>query len=192
MPRNAEQTAKKTGGTPILKIVCSLLAICTVCAAILGSIYLVTAAQILDNETRTVSEKLQSIYGEDCEFADRAVPEGAIASGVWQVTRAHENAGLAVRTSSRGFSDDIDLIVGFDETGAILKIEIVSIAETAGIGEKVKEESYLANYTGKSGPLVLNEDVDAISGATRSSTALMRGVNQAIDCYEALKIKEAA
>lgn len=192
MPRNETEKAPKKGGLSYVKIVCSLLAICTVCAAILGAIYLVTAFPILENETRTVNEKLKSIFGENCEFTSLSIPDGEIATGVWQVIKDKVPAGYAVRTSSKGFSDDIDIIVGFDETGAILKIEIVSIAETAGIGEKVKEESYLAAYAGKSGTLVLNEDVDAIGGATRSSTALMRGVNQATSCLDALNTKEGA
>ena len=192
MPRKERKEKEtKTGGSSNVKIICSLLAICTVCAAVLGSIYLVTAAPIAANEENTVNQKLTAIFGDDCEFKSLKVPEGEIASGAWQILKDNQSAGYAVRTSSRGFSDDIDLIVGFDESGAILKIEIVSIAETAGIGEKVKEESYLSNYAGKSGALTLNEDVDAISGATRSSTALMRGVNQAISCLNALT-KEAA
>ena len=54
------------------------------------------------------------------------------------------------------------------------------MSETPGVGSKIDEpQGYLQNYVGKHGALKLDEDVDAISGATISSNALMDGVNQA-------------
>ena len=48
--------------------------------------------------------------------------------------------------------------------------------------------SYWENYMGldASDALVLNEDVDAVTSATISSTALINAVNSAIEAYNAI------
>lgn len=172
---------------PYLKIVLCLVCICTVCAAILGATYLVTKEPIARQEAETVQAILTSIYGNDATFEEAAIPQGHTATAVWRVKNKNgENAGVAIRTVTRGFSDDIDLIVGFDQSDAIRGIEIISLSETAGLGSLIAEQDYLAQYTAKSGTLELGTDIDAISGATKSSRALIRGVNQATECLAAL------
>ena len=52
----------------------------------------------------------------------------------------------------------------------------------------VSSEEYWANYAGVSAEkaLVLNQDVNAYSGATISSKAVLSAVNSAIDAYNQL------
>ena len=62
-------------------------------------------------------------------------------------------------------------------------------AETKGIGSNVvSSEEYWANYAGVSAEkaLVLNQDVNAYTGATISSKAVLSAVNAAIDAYNQL------
>ena len=95
---------------------------------------------------------------------------------------------------SGGFGGDMTLMVGYDGARTILGVSIVSHSETPGLGARVKTEAgYLDQYVGKSGEVVLNKngvadgenDVDAISGATISSRAVLTGVNRATDALNA-------
>ena len=73
--------------------------------------------------------------------------------------------------------------------GTIKQIKVTEQAETKGIGSKVVDTpSYWENYQGldASQSLVLNEDVDAVTSATISSTALINAVNSAIEAYNAI------
>lgn len=188
--KKSDGRTSQTVSIPYLKIILCLFCICTVCAGLLGATFLLTKEPIAVNEKNTIDLKLVSIYGEEAVFDyDTPVPEGQSAEAVY-IAKNQDNAviGYAVRVLSRGFSDDIDLIVGFNADRSIRKVEIVALSETAGLGSLVQEEDYLAQYGGKSGELVLKEDIDAISGATRSSRAVLDGVNLAGKCLTALGV----
>jgi electron transport complex protein RnfG len=51
--------------------------------------------------------------------------------------------------------------------------------ETEGIGSHVREKAFMEQFVGKTPPLSLGEDIDAVSGATLSSEAAVRAVNDA-------------
>lgn len=188
--KKPDAPATDTVQIPYLKIVLCLFLISTVCAALLGATYLLTEAPIRANEEAAIRSTLTSIYGDDAVFeSDVAVPQGQAAEAVYLAKNADGTPlGYAVRVLSAGFSDDIDMIVGFDSEGAILKIEIIALSETAGLGSLVAEEEYLAQYVGREGELVLKEDIDAVSGATKSSRAVLAGANLATECLRALGV----
>lgn len=63
---------------------------------------------------------------------------------------------------------------------SMLDIGGVRFQETAGVGSKVKDQPEFAqSFLGKKPPLTLNEDVDAIAGASISSKAVVEAVNEA-------------
>ncbi len=179
---------------PYLRIILCLAVICTVCAALLGATYVLTSDPIAQNEAQAIDSILTELFGESAEFQLLSdLPENQDVQSVYLVSDENgQEAGYAIRVLTRGFSDDIDLIVGFDPQGAICGIEIVSLSETAGLGSLVGEDAHLNQYLGKSGQLTLKEDIDAISGATKSSKALIAGVNKATACFDALNAERGA
>ena len=68
-----------------------------------------------------------------------------------------------------------------DDKGAItgLKVGGARFAETEGVGSRVKEDAFVEPFIGKTPPLTLGEDVDAIAGASISSQAVVDAVNEA-------------
>lgn len=93
--------------------------------------------------------------------------------------------GYVVEVAPVGFGGAINMVVGFDLEKKISGVSIVSMSETAGLGEKVVSEPwFLEQFTGKSGELAIKRDVDAISGATVSSKAVLSGVNTAVSAIE--------
>ena len=90
--------------------------------------------------------------------------------------------GYCVEIASAGFGGEVSLMIGYDETGAILGVQVVAHSETPGLGAKIEEKSHLSQYNGKSGAFAVKKDggeIDAISGATISSRAVANGVTQA-------------
>ena len=64
----------------------------------------------------------------------------------------------------------------------IIKCKVISAqGETSGIGSKVTGEDFLAQFNGKSEGL---EGVDAISGATISSSALIEAVRESFSAVK--------
>lgn len=95
---------------------------------------------------------------------------------------AHDGVvlGCCVGVVESGFGGDIEMMVATDTSGAVVGVRILSMSETPGVGTKTRSDSFLSRFTGGDS-FVIGENIDAISGATISSKAVVRGVNRAID-----------
>ena len=101
------------------------------------------------------------------------------------VNEDRSQAALHIQVSGyAGKSKPIEALVGISQNGTVVNVRIVSSQETPGVGTKIEDPDYLANYQGISGSA---DNVDTITGATISSTALKDGVNFALTVFEELK-----
>ena len=74
------------------------------------------------------------------------------------------------------------------EQGKVTGIWVDASTQTSGSGSNVAKADYLAQFNGMDGTqnIVMNQDFDAYSGATISSTALFAAINDCISCYNEL------
>ena len=99
------------------------------------------------------------------------------------------DGGIAIKAEEKGFDGGIlTVIMGFDANGAETGIWVDASTQTKGIGSNVSTDDYLAQFNGMDGTknIVMNQDFDAYSGATISSTALFAAINDCINCYNEL------
>ena len=82
----------------------------------------------------------------------------------------------------------VTVIVGFDTTGTVSGVWADASTQTAGIGSKVGEADYLAQFNGMNGTANITADVDfdGVTGATYSTNALFAAINDCINCYNEL------
>lgn len=112
--------------------------------------------------------------------------------------------GLVVTVvAGDGYGGDIKFSVGVGADGTYLGTSILSISETAGLGMRVKTSpDFLAQFksanTDKfvlvkdgSGAVAGDEKIDAISGSTVTSKAVLRGVNSALIAYKEIYAAKA-
>jgi electron transport complex protein RnfG len=104
--------------------------------------------------------------------------------------------GVAFETSAKGYGGDIGVMVGFDVTAMNLTgIGITTLKETPGVGARVAEHGYTTQFRGhglSSVDLKKNGgDIEAVAGATISSTGTVTAVRRAITIFNALKDKLA-
>jgi len=97
-------------------------------------------------------------------------------------------AGLAVEAPGKGgYGGDIVIMVGLDlESGKMLGVEIISHSETPGLGAQVEKASFRRQWRNLEigSPAALSGNggrIDAITGATYSSKAMIDGTNQIVD-----------
>ena len=86
------------------------------------------------------------------------------------------DGSLAIKAEEKGFDGGIlTVIMGFDANGAETGIWVDASTQTKGIGSNVSSDDFLAQFDGMDGTqnIVMNQDYDAYSGATISSTALL-------------------
>jgi electron transport complex protein RnfG len=108
-------------------------------------------------------------------------------------------AGIAAEASSAGYADQVRVLYAYDtEKQAITGIGVISMRETPGIGDKIlTDQDFLKNFesldvhlsadlqslanavkTVKHGTKTGAWQIDAISGATVTSKAVGRGINE--------------
>lgn len=161
----------------VLNIGARLLVICLAVAALVSLVNEVTKeryAQIQKEEQRMAIAGIFNV--EQPDYTE-------LGDGVYLVTDGDVRLGVCVQTVTAGFGGDMTLMVGFDNNGAIIGVQILTHSETPGLGAKVNDGAYLSQYEGQNGNLTLGQDVDAVSGATISSRAVLDGVNRARDQF---------
>jgi electron transport complex protein RnfG len=103
------------------------------------------------------------------------------------VIAGHED-GVAIETTVDGFGGPIRMMVGFDAEGNVLGYEILEHQETPGLGSHMVHWFKNAAKAGQNiigrqaGSLTVSKDggdVDAITAATITSRAFLKGINQA-------------
>ncbi|MBQ9990079.1 MAG: RnfABCDGE type electron transport complex subunit G [Lachnospiraceae bacterium] len=133
------------------------------------------------------------------EEADAASGATAVASGSGDVDAVYEamtDSGELVGyvlevTSHDGYAGDIQFAMGIRLDGTVNGISILSISETPGLGMQAEEvlKPQFANkkvsmfeYT-KTGA-VMDNQIDAISGATITTHAVVDGVNTGLGYFQ--------
>jgi electron transport complex protein RnfG len=97
--------------------------------------------------------------------------------------------GFAALAAEPGFQDVIALVYGFDpRSGRLLGMKVLESKETPGLGDKIeKDREFVAQFRGREPPLRAVKratgapgEIDAISGATISSRAVVRIINRSL------------
>lgn len=128
-----------------------------------------------------------------------------IEEGIYRAISAGETVGYAVSSGAQGYGGEISMIVGVDTRGSVMGVKIINHSETPGLGSRVTQQDFLAGFHDKWPPLAVTKgtkaddaessatpkgsagsEVNAISGATISSNAVVKGVNSAVDRLENL------
>ena len=164
----------------------TLLLITAGVAAALAGVNMITAPKIAQINEEKTTKAIAAVL-PDAETASQtytAAGKDEAVQAVWT-----SETGYAVKVQTAGFGGTITMMVGLDKNGTVLGIDIISHAETAGLGDvaaskSAKGQDFRAQYVGKSGILAVNKDggeIDAITSATITSRAVTNGVNIAMD-----------
>ena len=166
-----------------------LVLICVVIGGAMAAINLITAPKIEEAQKQKEAEALSVVLPENQGFTKQEIadlPESIVA-----IYSDNGSKSLAVMLSVKGYdsSNPMSVAVGFDENGKITKCFVISCnGETKGIGSKVSNEDFLAQFHGKSDV----STVDTISGATISSSAFKEALSDACAFVEAFRATEVA
>ena len=180
-----------------------LFAICFVSAALLGLTNEITKGRIAENDAAASREAMQAVM-PGCEFSETKENQyGSYAIA----TKNGETVGYAITATGKGgYDGDITLMVGINADGSVATMEndkgestaaikFLSFDETPSVGGKLKTNlGFLMQFVGlkeKDSALLkkYNGTVDAVSGATKTSTGISDAVNTALYCYEEI-VKE--
>ena len=172
------------------KIFKPIVVLCVICVVITGALAAtnsVTAPVILEATIRAQNEARNELLPEAKGAFSKV--EGVDVENVDNVYAADNGTGWVITSNAKGYGGTITVMSSFTPDGKIKQIKVTEAQETPGFGSNVTDTpSYWTQYGGKdaSQPLALGQDIDAHSGATISSKALIRAVNSAIEAYNAI------
>ncbi len=158
-----------------------LTVICVVAAVLLAATNLATKDVIAANAQREAMETLGKLLPDATGF--ETMEESGISVGK---DGNGSIVGYALAATTQGFGGEVETTVAARPDGTINGISVggSNFAETAGLGARAKEPEFQAQFAGKSAPVALTKDggeIEALSGATITSRAVIKGVNEAME-----------
>lgn len=158
-----------------------LFCICFTITFALAGVYNITAPVIEAGELAAADEARREVLsgaGSFTQIANVTLPDGVV-----DAYRADNGAGYVFTSQARGFDGLVTYVIGMDAGGGVTGISMFDHTETPGLGTKIGEMEYLRNYYGNVDP----DEIDAVTGATRTSNSLKNSLKQAAQAYELVK-----
>ena len=183
--------AIKKNREDIIKPVGVLLAICIIIPLALSVTNKVTAKKIAELENENSKKNMQSLVSAD-DF--EKCSDGGIEYYI--AIKGGETAAYIFTESAKGYGGDVSVMTAVKPDGTIAGVAILDVSnETPGLGQNAAKESFYSQYAElkkgvsllKNGAKAENNEVDAVTGATITSTAVTRAVNTALDDFEKVK-----
>ena len=177
----------------------------------LGAVHEITLEPIAAANEKAQQDAYRAVFADAASFealedfdaaaateAAKASPDFAddtIDACVKALDANGELLGYVINASDpSSYGGNITLSLGVTLDGTVNGYSLTEINDTAGLGMKAREESYSSQYAGKQVEAfvvtktgaVSDEEIDAISGATISSSAVTRAVNAALAYYRTI------
>lgn len=188
---------KKLAST-LPNMVLSLVVITVAAGALLGWTYSVTKEPIARQAAEQQVEAIRKVAppfdnNPDADRWETEVDGNAVT--VYPAMMNGRLAGAAVKARSfNGFAGEIVVMAGFDADGTVREYQVLSQAETPGLGTKMQEwfrdpagtRSVIGKNPGVNSFYVSKDtggEIDAITAATISSRAFLETMRTAFEAY---------
>ncbi|NWO22280.1 RnfABCDGE type electron transport complex subunit G [Oribacterium sp. oral taxon 102] len=192
---------------------CVLCLITLISGLLLGGVYGMTKETIyLANNAATIAsyKEVMPAADYDSEQFAAALTEAMEAGGISadnggaklsSVVAAKDAGGAEIgyilKGKAAGYGGDVVVVVGVKPDLTISGISFPeTLPETAGLGQKATEPAFYEQFAGKGTKLSVKKgggagenEIDAISGATITSTAVVNVVNAATEFVESFVVK---
>ncbi len=149
-----------------------LAIICIVASGLLAGVNSLTKPRIIAQALAQEESGLKEIFPEAVHF--QAVKSGKEVIYYKALDKDSKLIGVAFQAGAKGYSSTIETMVGMLTDGTIVAIKILSQNETPGLGAQVAEPHFTNRFKNKK----YSDDIEAITGATISSGAVIEAVKK--------------
>ena len=182
----------------MLKDALILFVITLAAGLLLGFVYDVTKEPIAQQKAKAKAEACKNVFAEADSFESMMGEDGPTAYFVAgldanvdidEVMRALDSSNQLIGyvitvTDHEGYGGDIQFSMGVTLDGTLNGISLLSISETAGLGMKAGDvlvpqfaNKQVESFTYTKSGSTSDSEIDAISGATITTNAVVNGVN---------------
>ncbi|MDO4987723.1 MAG: RnfABCDGE type electron transport complex subunit G [Synergistes sp.] len=178
----------------IIKLGVVLLLITAVTGLILGFVYTKTLEPIKAAKEQEKNEAFTAtLPGAETFGQIKLKGDSGIITEIYEGKSGGNVVGYNFTVTPKGYGGILQMIVGISNEGKVKNIKILSHSETPGLGAKAADEAFSGQYKDKPAdalsvtktPPTADTEIQAISGATITSTAVTNGVNEAVAYWKA-------
>ncbi|HPU63923.1 MAG TPA: FMN-binding protein [Mobilitalea sp.] len=198
-------TNNKEKKSSIIKDAIALTIITVICSFALAFVYEITKTPIKEQEEAKKNAGYKAVFADadklftDEELVSKAAETdlsaldsdlaGVTVGDVIQALDENGNLlGYIVTSKTRGYASTINLAIGYSLDGTVKGIEFLEIGETVGFGMNADTPEFKSEFTGvktdhfivKKGGGTSDNEIDVVSGATVTTTAVVKAVNGGI------------
>lgn len=177
----------------------SLLVITLIAGLLLGAVYEVTKEPIAREQQKAKEEAYKAVFAEADSFEEMELDENVLAditdkqgldATVEEIMTVLDKSGnpagyVLTVTDHEGYGGDVQFAMGVKTDGTVNGISFLSLSETAGLGMKANEDTFKKQFAGRNvekfsytkNGSTSDEEIDALSGATITTNAVVNGVN---------------
>lgn len=169
-----------------IKLGVVLFIITAVCAGMLGLVNSITSPIIKEKKEVAKQEAMKVLIKEAEEFEPISEIQENEVQELYIARANGEYLGAVVKVSPEGYGGSIELLVGVNSEGCVTGVQVLSHAETPGLGANILKESFKGQFIDKQAPIEVVKgsakegEISAITGATITSKAVTQGVNEAV------------
>ncbi|MCX7922834.1 MAG: RnfABCDGE type electron transport complex subunit G [Clostridia bacterium] len=191
----------------IVKPAIVLVIVCIVVSVCLAFTYSVTRDKIEERARVAAESARKEVLSEAKTFEKvdgieqiiKAKPEFDVVIEAYRGLNDNGLEGYVLAVETKGYGGIIKITVGVDNGGKVSGVKIGENNETPGLGTKAKDEPFMSQLVGllPKEPLTVvkakktkPEEIEAISGATITSKAVVKAVQAAVGISEELAKKE--
>ena len=189
----------------ILKNTISITVITLVAGLALGVVQDITAGPIATQQEKSKEEAYKTVFEDADKFEIYSADDGLTsylsdngftAQTIDEIMVAEDASGETLGyaftvTDSEGYGGDIQFAMGVQNDGTLNGISILSISETAGLGMKATTDSFkdqfkdkkVEKFTYTKTGATSDDQIDAISGATITTSAVTKAVNAGLNFF---------
>ncbi len=176
-----------------------LTLITLVAGLLLGLVYEVTKEPIAKEQQRAKEEAYKNVFMDADSFEEvemdsnqvkKELKDNGFNVTIDEIMKVYDDSKnvlgyVLTVTDHEGYGGDIRFAMGVRSDGTLNGISFLSLSETAGLGMKASEDGFRKQFSDKKveafvytkNGATAEEEIDAISGATITTNAVVNGVN---------------
>ncbi|OPJ55522.1 RnfABCDGE type electron transport complex subunit G [Alkalithermobacter paradoxus] len=182
----------------IAKLGVILLIITSISAVVLGFTNNLTLPYIEKQAKEANNLARQEVLPDANEFEKIDINiESSLVQEIYKGLNGSELVGYTIKTTPKGYSGEIEVMVGIGVDGTIHGVNIGNHTETPGLGAKASDDEFKNQYKNKEAKgdieviksgIPKDDEIVSIAGATITSEAVTDGINESIRIFnEVLK-----
>jgi len=176
-----------------IKPVAVFILITAVCAGLVGLLYDITREPVREQQLIRQTEMIAAVLPG---VAETEITEVEGVDFITQLVRGYDGQnqliGYAITSFAPGYSGPVIIMTGFQPDGTIIAVRVLTQTETPGLGTGIANLPFLEQFEGRIETMSVSrmpslpDEIQALTSATISTTAIVNAINAAIGFFGTL------